>query len=384
MQIDMHFHATHAVALLAGLSEEDALIVATAAEFVDDADYKNSGKNKNREMLFAICAGHHPAGAATVSLFHPEGHRLVWVPFHFLPGGEGNTLEEKLLCVKNSKIANQMFEHHTEQTSKNFYWHLVGIASHVYLDTFSHYGFNGIVSELNRVVQKSIDLKVHDTKMREYILKKAKEFSRKYGAEISNNKLGSGFCAKCLKVLVYPITINLWNRYVLPIVGETGSNGLGHGAVATFPDRPYLVWSFRYEQPRGKNNSAESGERNNPKTFLEGLENLHGHLAKAANRKYPETAKPRDFFQVKEEMANIISREATGEDRCNLWKEFIRKHFGIESEYRGDDWNKEKDEFENKHPSEDVGHCYKFHQAAAIHRWYVMKDLLPEHGIYCL
>ena len=38
--------------------------------------------------------------------------------------------------------------------------------------------------------------------------------------------------------------------------GEEASGGLGHGAVATYPDRPYLVWSFDYVNGGGTLGSA--------------------------------------------------------------------------------------------------------------------------------
>ena len=190
MQIDMHFHATHAIALLAGLPAEEALIVATAAQYVDDADFHNSDKNSEGEMMFAICTGHHPLGSydmfghvrsATISHVLSEAHRQVWVPFHFLPGNEGETLEEKLLCVKNSPIANQLFKHYiarSDETRKKkpYYWHLLGIASHVYLDTFSHYGFSGIASDMNKVQGDSITTHIDDPKIRRYVEGKAKKF----------------------------------------------------------------------------------------------------------------------------------------------------------------------------------------------------------------
>lgn len=347
MQLDMHFHATHAIALLAGLSEEDALTVATAAEFVDNADSSNPEKNENKELFFAIATAHHPAKAVVTSAFHPEIHRLVWVPFHFLPGGEGSTLEEKLLCVKNGKIVNQMFQHYLEKSGKDFYWHLLGIASHVYLDTFSHYGFSGIASELNEIANGSIKFKVQDQGIHDYLWSKFEKFSVNYGNEVL----------------------------------ELASKGLGHGAVATFPDRPYLTWEFEYENPRGKNGNVKSGKRNNPETFLEGLEKLHHYLVKAS--KNSGNGKPTDFSKVKDEIDGILRVEADKEGRCSLWQDFIQKHFGINSEYPGEEWGEEKDEFENKVSPEAIGNCYRFHQAAAIHRWYVLKDLLPEHGIYC-
>ena len=54
---------------------------------------------------------------------------------------------------------------------------------------------------------------------------------------------------------------------------ETVSGALGHGSVATFPDRPYLVWSFEYE--RSDAIAGLRSTRNNPVTFLAGCRALH-------------------------------------------------------------------------------------------------------------
>ena len=356
----MHFHATHATALLAGLEEKEALIVATAAQFVDDADYNNSEPNDDNELMFAVCTGHHPidtsaAGSyvrvATISQLHPQAHRLVWVPFHFLPGGKGETLEEKLLCVKNSNIAQQMFEHYIArqneaQRKKPFYWHLLGVASHVYLDTFSHYGFSGISSEMNEIKLGSIEHKIRDTRIANYVAEKFSNFVENYKGEIA----------------------------------DLATSGLGHGPAATYPDRPYMVWQFEYEKKRW-GNGTKSGWRNNPETFREGLQELHHRLGEAA-RLCMTNLKVQDFPETA--IKDILDVEGTKEERCQLWKDFIKERFGIESKYPGMEWSRQKDTFHQTPPPHHIDDCYRFHQAAAIHRWYILKDLLPEHGIYCL
>ena len=234
-----------------------------------------------------------------------------------------------------------MFDSHLKMNNKEFYLHLLGIAAHVYLDTFSHYGFSGISSDLNSIDNTSI--KFEKTPVNEsYILSKAVKFLETYA-------------------------------------GEIGSRSMGHGAVATYPDRPYLLWSFKYEEAR--NNTVESGLRNNQETFLEGLEKLHEKLSEGAER-MPDNSSKQDFDADK--IKTILALEANKDSRIKEWKSYIAQlDEGEEPEYLGDQWNKEKESFSDGN-SQSIGNCYRFHQAAAYHRWYTLKDLLPAHSIYAV
>lgn len=350
MQIDMHFYATYAVARLAGLSQESAQTVATAAQFVDDATDNNSEKNTNNEMLFAICTAHHLAQSAQISLTHEDVHRLVWVPFHFFPAGQGETLEEKLVCQTDSGLVNQMFTNHLGASNKSFYLHLLGIASHVYMDTFSHYGFAGLCSPINEVDGSSINLHVQSDDTHSYIFNKALKFWNKCEAE------------------------------VMSLGGEIGSRGLGHGAVATYPDRPYLTWDFNYDSA-DYSRSMHSGARDNQATFWQAIVRLHEKISAAIPHLSDQQTAPQPLPE--QAIKAILAFEGGKEERVEKWQQFIQEHLGDGLvEYQGDEWNEQKTEFDSLPTPEHIGDCYRFHQAASFHRWYVLKDLLPEHGIY--
>ena len=66
--------------------------------------------NKNDGgMLFGIATAHSEKTAFENALFKEFlEQRLVWVPFHFLPGDKGDTLERKLVCQMDSPIAREM------------------------------------------------------------------------------------------------------------------------------------------------------------------------------------------------------------------------------------------------------------------------------------
>ena len=51
--------------------------------------------------------------------------------------------------------------------------------------------------------------------------------------------------------------------------------------------------------------------------------------------------------------------------------------------YDPEEWENDKKKFAHGISSRDgiATHVYRFHQAAAYHRYHVLKDMLPSHGI---
>ena len=156
MQTDMHYYGTYAMAVAAGIPQEDAAVIAYAAQFVDDSTGYDSDAHEDGGLLFGITTAHHSVEAfikATDDQTNKlEDERRVWVPFHFFPGGEGENFHEKILCVKDGNIVNEMLKNYLEICKdKTYRLELIGIASHVYEDTFSHYGFSGLTSPYNEI-----------------------------------------------------------------------------------------------------------------------------------------------------------------------------------------------------------------------------------------
>ena len=287
----MHYYGTYAIARAAGLKPQDAKIIAYSAQYVDDSIHTDSEENKHDGgLLYAVATAHHPTQAVEDHILHEtRGQRRMWVPFHFYPGNKGDTLSKKLICQKDSPIVNEMFDNHINRTKENLPYtlHLIGIASHVYIDTFSHYGFSGLSSRNNKVDQstfdflkdKNKDLQDHPENFRK---KYKKELHRKnWRKSINKQSFRNRFAEKHPKIAG---CLSSWT-----------TNALGHGSVATCPDLPFLEWSFTYQ-----NNGEFSGQRDNPKTFLEGCEKLHKKLVRFSNLYYQnEQIKYRDFSQIK-------------------------------------------------------------------------------------
>ena len=243
MQIDMHYYGTYAMARAAGITRNAARVIAIAAQFVDDNAAKDTIKFRDGGRLDAQASAHHAVDRKNIDL---EDQRRIWVPFHFLPGNKGKTYTERLVCQKDSEIAREMVKHNLSLVDRTYALPLIGITAHVYADTFAHYGFSGISSRRNKVINDSFKFMDLNAKTEKYILDKAKKFKENYPDE-------EGFLTN----------VKSW-------FAEKLSGALGHGAAVTFPDRPYLKWSFEYEDPKN-----DSGVRDNPATFLDGCQALH-------------------------------------------------------------------------------------------------------------
>lgn len=358
MQIDMHYYGTYAMARAAGITRDAAKIIATAAQFVDDNAAKDSIEFRDGGRLDAEATAHHTVDRKNIDL---EDQRKIWVPFHFLPGNHGKTYTEQLVCRKDSEIAQDMVKHNLSLADRPYALPLIGITAHVYADSFSHYGFSGISSRRNKIVNDSFKFKGLDTKTEKYILDKAKKFKENYPEE-------DGFLTN----------IKSW-------FAEKLSGALGHGAAVTFPDRPYLKWSFKYEDPE-----RDSGERDNPATFLEGCEALH-KLFRNFSKARPDCTETKfaSFSDIKKEVEGILIRQEPKNKRIQAWQNAAKNGnlFATGPEtiprYNADLWHNERENLIRKKDSGTVTRLsvYRFYQAAAVNRTYILRILLPSKGL---
>ena len=363
MQIDMHFYGVYAMARAAGLKPEHAHTVAYASQFVDDATRTDTEDHEDGGKMRAIATAHSGGQVMKNLVVDILEQRRVWVPFHFLPGGEGADLSEKLLCRLDSPLAQEMMRNHIAHAVQSDYpLQLMGIACHVYADTFSHWGFSGVCSRRNMVKGNSFEFEnVTDKGILAYITNKYTSFLAKYTPSF---------------------LIDNW-RKIASGVGEKASGALGHGAVGTYPDRPYLHWKFTYEQP------DKVSDRDNPTNFLKACARLHEWLSEFARQYYQgETVAAVRFQDIESEVKAIIDKQARKEDRIAAWQEAVSngKLFTPGSErhhYDAKDWERMKEGFSRLSNSAEIlkQPIYAYHQAALYHRHYVLKVLLPRHGM---
>jgi len=367
MQEDMHYYGTYAMARAAGLDPEKAKCIAYTAQYVDDSNANDSDVHEDGGMFETIATAHSNSEAiANAATDHTE-QRKVWVPFHFFPGNKGTTLSERLLCVKNSKLAREMVKNHIKHAvavKGEYGLQLMGVTAHVYADTFSHYGFSGVSSRHNKVDGESFQLDVQDDKVKAYIMGKF-----------------TGFLAK------YTPKFLIKNYRNIASKGATIATGaLGHGAVGTYPDRPFLRWKFTY-----KKDNRSSDWRDNPENFLEACEQLHRAFSAYA-KKSKQAVNPVAFDDIRDKVDAILRVEANKEGRIEVWKKAINNGSLFASSdqealyYSPYFWEQQKSDFEDLDNSHDIikTDVYRFHQAAIYHRDYTLKQLLPKHGILVL
>lgn len=373
MQTDMHYYATYAMARAAGINSDDAQIIATSAQFVDDNVARSHVEFRDGTRIDQEATAHHPIN---LSNRDHRDQRQVWVPFHFIPGNVGGNYTERLKCRMDSMIVRELCDHHLTYADRGFALQLLGIMAHVYADTFSHYGFSGVSSRGNKVDNGSFRFHedVEDANggtaqlspdMRKYVMEKAHRFFENrgnHGGLIPN--------------------IKGW-------FGEELSGALGHGSVATLPDRPYLVWSFDYERPDAVVGGRST--RNNPATYLAGCRALHSMFTRFTKLRTNtrDDSGGQDFEDISPQVREVLLVQADKIGRIQAWQEAALSGRIFDSggekipEYDGHIWNKQWDQLnnaENYEAARDLP-IWQFYRAAALHRTYVLRDLLPKHGL---
>ncbi|TDR73350.1 DUF6765 family protein [Paludibacterium purpuratum] len=361
MQIDMHYYGTYAMAASAGIPCKEAQIIAHAAQYVDDQDHEQFKAVRvvggdTCEAVYGIATAHSPMDLnADAGLIHTlikriqrkpisdtkDDSRMVWVPFHFLPGGGNASYLERIICKTDSRIANEMISHHISLAGETFGLQLMGIAAHVYADTFSHFGFAGAESELNKVDINSINL---------------------------DNRHSAQAIEK-----IWNLTEHIKTR----IAGEST---LGHGAVDTLPDTPFLKWEFT-------NASGEVDSRDNHALFLSACRRLHEHFTEFARAKGYGSASVK-FDEIEPAVSTILRFEGDAEERTVRWMEAMGKgelgnHVQPCGHYDPMMWSDHlKAALDSRNATAIVNSdAYLFYAAADYHRHFVLKRLLPQHQV---
>jgi hypothetical protein len=367
MDIDMHYYGTYAMARAAGIEPGSALLIATAAEFVDDSTATEVIVHPDGARFRGEATAHHPT--ALIPINNLDDQINVWVPFHFLPGNVGKTQSQRLMCVKDSQVAQDMAAHHLGLAKEFYSLELIGIAAHVYADTFAHHGFSGVSSRVNRVHFSTLKPINADPLLQSWY----PSFFKKYSSQ-------GGFFQN----------FRTFKADVVSIVGGELSGALGHGAVATFPDQPYLIWDYAYEME--EISGANQIHRENLVEYVEGAAALH-RLFRDFVQRVPEFGDPAgslEFGEIEPTVRAILGTVADRDKRIDAWKTAFKQKKLTRGtsedipDYSHDEWRAqtvglsglEIPQYATQIPA------YRFHFAAALHRHYVLRTLLPNYGIH--
>jgi hypothetical protein len=353
------------MARAAGMAREAAQVAASAAQYVDDCVEKTPVVLKDGARLARTPTAHHVADE--ISNIQPDDQRDVWVPFHFLPGnqtleGDDANYAERLKCRKNSEPALTMVGEVLDRLALDPHGlERLGITAHVFADTFSHFGFSGISDSRNAVRSDSFRFADDiEPELAEHLQGVMKRFRQRFGKE---SQILAG--------------LKSW-------FAETVSLGLGHGAVATYPDLPYLAWSFEYEHPRGLRD-----DRDNRQSFFEACAALHDLFAKAiAQCPHFAGGTARSFASIEDAVKTILATKGDTGERAAAWQQAAAAGLLFSEPedippYLGDEWTQWLAAAEGTVTSDEaLGHpACRFHLAANTHRSWVLHELLPARNL---
>lgn len=269
--------------------------------------------------------------------------------------------------------------HHMKQAKKRYGLELMGVTAHVLMDTYSHYGFSGLSSDDNKIVSSSIRLENVEPHLNGYLAEKAEEFT---GMTRQIMTWGRG-----VKTLSSRKNRKWWSvikTSVTSLVAETLSDGLGHGPALTYPDRPFLKWSFEYKS------KANLQMRDNPATFMEGCKALHKLFTDflAKNPKYADQhTSPVPFKNMKPVLKEIIGFQGNKEDRCEQWCRMAKSGVLFDRPdfippYNAEIWKNDLKSLSDLSPANAAKQpVARFFEAAGVHRDYVLWKLMPECGL---
>lgn len=359
MQIDFHHGVTYIACRLAGLTAQQAATVAHAAQYVDDATNDGPLAFSTGQRYVRVTSAHKTLDLRANA--DKADNRMVWVPFHFLPGNqtvdgldESESFIRRMVCRPNSEVARQMMADCIRNKDYAFALHRFGIALHTFVDTWAHQQFVGMVCDYNKI--RSLDIVADPAYANDPI----------YGELTGGAMKAQAFIAGHLPV--------------------------GHAAALTCPDMPFLKWSFVRE-------NGEQVHRDNPADFLDAataMFNMARRFAAGAPRLPDQEMPVADRALIDHMLRTTLHID--GETRHQVWLKAIRTgefSFGAEDasyveqgpgSWKYDALNNDPDtetgdelfDYSDKFLDSD---WKKFHDAVQFHRMFVLHDLLPRFGI---
>lgn len=349
MQIDFHHAVTYVAARIAGFPHADAEIIAYAAQYVDDATCSGTVRFKNGAQYQRTSSAHQMLDLKNLD---NGDNREVWLPFHFLPGNgkdadPGDKFIYKLKCLPNSPIAKEMVRSVFEDRSKPYALHRLGVAMHVYADTWAHQGFAGVLHKVNEVEEA------------------VSEGDTGIFGELKS------FLGDVLDDTIPP---------------------LGHGRANVLPDMPFLNWSY-------KDGHGDEVKRNNPADFLEAADNMC-----IAMKRYIAGDPDASVSGIDTANKAILSElflkftDEDGDRRHKCWLEEIGKGTFKVNDVEIKENLTYNDKGRNSWKAEALGTALdlpeynysdnfltsnwkRFHDAVQAHRFAVLHDILPKYGI---
>jgi hypothetical protein len=349
MQIDFHHAVTYVAARSAGFAHDEAEIIAYAAQYVDDATSSGTVCFDNKAMYSRISSAHKSLDLENMDDL--ENH-IVWLPFHFLPGNGGfaagsdpaGTFINKIVCRPDSPVAQEMIAATILDQDKPYSLHRLGIAMHIYADTWSHQGFAGVLHEINEVENAT---------------------------EIGDSGVFSGGPQKFLNGIL-----------------DDALPALGHARANVLPDMPFLTWRYDNDREKGiqRDNTELFCRAANALCVAMGRYRLKDPRAMVSGIGAADMVKIRDLF------GKLAIED--GEERHQEWLDAIGAgdfSFGSVALHYAEDGERSWKARALGTSDDDEVYTYQtafltsnwklFHDALQQHRLTILHDILPKYGI---
>ncbi len=287
MQKDFHFYATMVLARAAGFNADDARIIATASQYVDDStEYQPIDIKVNGYMLRfdPTCSSYDSIDLSNLDW---TNQKKVWIPFHFLPERlfkPRKSLDFSYVTAPASIFARSLLKEAIHEPLNRYKLRLVriGIAMHTYGDSFSHSCFSGRHNKENNVQKMALWRK------------------------------------------------NNWDESIFRKTFLNLAPQIGHAEAGCYPDYPFQKW-------RCKLNNDFEIKRDNVVVFLEAAESMYFQFTKI--RKL-NSASIIVWPEIKDSFKLLFQEELSLEERVERWRKEFQSIFPLESDLFFYDKNK--------------------------------------------
>lgn len=271
MQIDFHYYCIGVLAKTAGFKVDDALTIAYASQYVDDASHSEQipiRYGSNEFKFDPVLTSYKKLEA--IKALSWGAQKRVWIPFHFLPKKTFNPQKAdpfSYIVEPGSLFGEKLLEYADKESIRNYQVRLckIGIALHTYADTWSHSDFSG------RIFHGENDVE---------------------------------------HIKLYDPAEDTWEEPVLKNILLDILTKLGHAQAGFYPDLGYQEWEFQLKP------EVEPKHHDNPDLFLNAAENIHGKLVKA-KKGYRTSIVP--WKNISHKIDKLLRKTGDLEYRCQNW-----------------------------------------------------------------
>ena len=294
MKADAHYYAVLAFCRACGFTKEYSYQVAYASQFVDDAVTNLIYISGDVENIDHDTIGHRPCffNMATchnylrINTFNYSAMMSNTSAFHFVPGCEGTTFTKKLRCSEESPVIDRILRDVMKEDDPI----LLGIVLHPFADTFSHQGFSGLLSKVNDIIDVRAESKI-PWELLDRVVKFFKFFIRKE---------------------------KKFDHFV-----DSALPAYGHAQAFSYPDLPYLTWSYKYDKSDNYANAMHhTGSIRNRNRYRKAFEKIQEHLENYG-KKHPMVKDPLFRYDKKELLFDTLLAVKTDRGREKNWKKFL-------------------------------------------------------------